>query len=87
LLGGGARVLTITDIAVARNGDVSLTWNSRKSQGTSYAVFSSDDLSLPLDEWSEVDDTVPTGGENTTYLIPSDLLGDVDKLFFYVRKN
>jgi hypothetical protein len=87
LLGGGARVLTITDISVARNGDVSLTWNSRKSQGTSYAVFSSDDLSLPLDEWSEVDDTVPTGGENTTYLIPSDLLGDVDKLFFYVRKN
>ena len=87
LLGGGARVLTITDIAVARNGDVSLTWNSRKSQGTSYAVFSSDDLSLPLDEWSEVDDTVPTGGENTSYIIPSDLLGDVDKLFFYVRKN
>ena len=87
LLGGGARVLTITDISVARNGDVSLTWNSRKSQGTSYALFSSDDLSLPLDEWSEVDDTVPTGGENTSYIIPSDLLGDVDKLFFYVRKN
>jgi len=87
LLGGGARVLTINDISVAANGEVSLTWNSRKSQGTSYAVFSSEDLSLPLEDWSEIDDTVPTEGESTTYIIPSALLGDVDKLFFYVRKN
>jgi len=87
LLGGGARVLTINDISVAANGDVSLTWNSRKSQGTSYAVFSSEDLALPLEDWSEIDDTVPTEGESTTYIIPSALLDDVDKLFFYVRKN
>jgi len=88
LLGGGGGLgLTITDITVAANGDVSLTWNSRSSQGTSYAVFSTDDLSLLLEDWSEIDDTVATGGESTTYTIPSGLLGGGDKLFFSVRKN
>jgi len=88
LLGGGGGLgLTITDISVAVNGDVSLTWNSKSSLGTTYAVFSTDDLSLPQEDWSEIDDGVNTEGESTTYLIPSVLLSDGDKLFFFIRKN
>ena len=81
---GGLRV---TDISVATNGDVSLTWNSRSSLGTTYAVFSTDDLSLPLEDWPEIDDGIDTGGDSTTFVIPSALLADADKLFFFVRKN
>ena len=88
-LGGapGPAGLAITEISVVANGDVLLTWNSRSSPGTSYAVFSTNDLSLPLEDWSEIDDIVNTEGESTTYLIPSVLLGDEDQLFFFVRKN
>ena len=87
LLGGGGLGLAITDISVTTNGDVSLTWNSRSSLGTTYAVFSTDDLSLPLEDWSEIDDGVDTGGDSTTFVIPSAFLADEDKLFFFVRKN
>jgi len=87
LLGGGGLGLAITDISVTTNGDVSLTWNSRSSLGTTYAIFSTDDLSLPLEDWSEIDDGVDTGGDSTTFVIPSAFLADEDKLFFYVRKN
>jgi hypothetical protein len=87
LLGGGGLGLAITDISVTTNGDVSLTWNSRSSLGTTYAIFSTDDLSLPLEDWSEIDDGVDTGGDSTTFVIPSAFLADEDKLFFFVRKN
>ena len=88
-LGGapGAVELAITDISVAANGDVALTWNSGSSPGKTYAVFSTDDLSIPLEDWLEINDEVQPEGVSTTYIIPSDLLGDEDKLFFFVRKN
>ena len=87
LLGGGGLGLTITDISIAENGNVSLTWISRSSPGTSYAVFSTNDLSLPLGDWSEINDEVSTEGESTTYIIPSAFLDGEEKLFFHVRKN
>ena len=82
-----ANVLKVTEILFTENNSIELTWNSISSLGTSYAVFSSDDLSLPLEDWSEIDDGIDTGGDSTTYIIPSALVGDADKLFFYVRKN
>lgn len=88
LLGGGSGLgLTITDISVAENGNVSLTWNSRSSAGTTYAIYSTADLSIPLEDWSEIDDSIATEGESTTYIVPAVFLDDADKLFFSVRKN
>jgi len=88
LLGGGSGLgLTITNISVAENGNVSLTWNSRSSAGTTYAIYSTADLSIPLEDWSEIDDSIATEGESTTYIVPAVFLDDADKLFFSVRKN
>ena len=65
---GPATPLQIVDVAHTDTGNnilVDLAFTSR--EGRSYSVFSTNDLSLPLTSWTELNDDVPAAvGESTT---------------------
>ena len=66
--GGGASVpdsFEITDVTQTEEGAVQISWTS--VEGAEYAVDSSGDLQ----DWQEVDDGVPSGGEITTFTLPA----------------
>lgn len=86
-IGGSAAPLAINNITVNADGSVDLTWNSIDRDGTTYTVLVGNDLSVPIDEWADIDDGVPTGGVSTTYNIPAVVTEGSDKLFFVVVKN
>lgn len=82
LIGGGAP-FAFTDITVASNGDVTLTWNS--TSGATYAL----DVSNDLVAWSEYNDSIPSGGSSTTVTVPGDLIAtlpETDTVFFRARE-
>jgi hypothetical protein len=60
---GPSTPFAITEIAFDRGaGDASITWNSRI--GRFYSIDFSEDLIV----WEEVDDSIPSAGESTTYI-------------------
>jgi len=87
-IGGPEVLFQITEIVRNPDGSVDLTWTSNPREGVTYSVLFSPDLSTPIDSWSDIDDGVETGGETTTYKIPSLPLGaDSGRVFFAVRRN
>ena len=75
-------------ISITHDGtDVELTWVSNPAPSTEYTIFVTTDLSLPIGDWSDINDGIPTGGATTTYSITAAELGGVDKIFFAVQEN
>ena len=92
LTGGTTDPFQIVDIAQTRTDDnilVDLTFTSK--EGSSYSVFATKDLSLPLASWNELSDSFPAAVEATTTIFPlnfNDLgLPLDDQQFFVVVKN
>ncbi len=92
LTGGTPTLFQIVDVAHTRTADnilVDLTFTSK--EGSSYSVFSTNDLSLPLASWSELNDEVPAAAEASTTVFPVDFndqgLALDDYQFFVVVKN
>ena len=78
----GGLGLTIQDITYDADADrVTLTWPSR--QNATYSVFASQDL---IDFGLEVDDSVVSGGQTTSYTFPSPIANS-PRLFFRVSEN
>lgn len=77
----------VTKINRLQNGDVELTWTSNPAPGTEYTIWMSTDLSLPVSNWSDVNDGVATGGAETSYRVPDAALSGIDQAFFIVEEN
>ena len=83
--------LQIVDVAHTHTGDnilVDLTFNSKES--STYSVYSTDDLSLPLGSWIELNDNVPGDpGDTTIFNVNFNVQGLPldDKHFFVVVQN
>lgn len=78
----GGLPLTITDIVYNEDADtITLTWNSKP--GRTYTVFANTDL-LAFEE--DINDSIPSGGETTTVILPNPRPG-VTKQFFQVVEN
>ncbi|YCM42033.1 hypothetical protein V2O64_12045 [Verrucomicrobiaceae bacterium 227] len=75
----------ISEIVLNSDRRVTLTWNSQPGAGRSYAVRFSSDLSLPIAEWPDDNDSIATGGSTTTYTTFTTFNGD--KMFFVVVPN
>ncbi len=80
----------ITDIIVdSFNNTVRLSWNSEPGDAIRYSIFHTRDLVAPRGSWVEANDSIPSAGMETTYLLqgaelPQPLSGD---LFFIVVRN
>ncbi len=80
--GGGPAPLAITAVEFnADHSEFTLTWNSRP--GRIYAVDHSADLTAP--DWPELDDSVPSGGAETSYTNSNPRPG-APAVFFRVRE-
>lgn len=69
-IGGGGDGLVVT--SVVRNGEtdaVTLTWNS--IPGKTYAVRFSSNLEGDVATWTDLVDQFPSGGESTSFTVPS----------------
>jgi hypothetical protein len=84
--------LEITDIAFSRetgpdNIIVDLTFNSK--EGRTYSIFTSADLSLPLESWLELDDGYEGSDGSSIFTVNynGSGLSLTDKQFFVVREN
>ncbi|MFT6177988.1 MAG: hypothetical protein ACJAQT_000624 [Akkermansiaceae bacterium] len=91
---GGTKGLEITKITYTRlsgpdNVNVNLTFNSR--EGRTYTILTSEDLSLPIEEWLELDDgfAAAVGADASTFLVDynASILPLTDKQFFVVKEN
>jgi len=83
LVSGGAG-FAITSINRTQDGAVELKWNSRSNK--TYILEASADLQ----EWVEIDDSIESQGEETTYVFPPGIPGynsaTDQRLFFRVRQ-
>ena len=79
--------LAVTSIDVAGTGNVTLVWNSNPAAGTTYVVKYTTDLSLPFEDWAEIDDEKATDGDTTTLEILAAFFLTDDKFFFAVQQN
>ncbi len=84
--------LEITDLAFSRetgpdNIIVDLTFNSK--EGRTYSIFTSADLSLPLESWLELDDGYEGSDGSSIFTVNYNGSGLplTDKQFFVVREN
>lgn len=84
--------LQIVDLDHTDTGDniiVDLTFNSK--EGRSYSIFATNDLSLPFESWSEINDSVAgaAGVDQTIYSVNFNNTGLplADKQFFVVVEN
>lgn len=59
-----------------------ITWNSRPNR--TYALEVSDDLGGDSNAWAEIEDNIPSQGEQTVYNAPSNLAGP--RKFFRIRE-
>ena len=91
---GGTKGLEITKITYTRlsgpdNVNVNLTFNSR--EGRTYTILTSEDLSLPIEEWLELDDgfAAAVGADASTFPVDynASILPLTDKQFFVVKEN
>lgn len=91
---GGTKGLEITKITHTRlsgpdNVNVNLTFNSR--EGRTYTILTSSDLSLPIENWLELDDgfAAAVGADSSTFLVDynASILPLTDKQFFVVKEN
>jgi hypothetical protein len=87
--GGGVPGFAVTRIERQAGGSVLLTWRSDPSPGTSYAIFFSPVLDRARIEWAEANDSISTGGTETTYVVGPEELNDpsAERLFFVVVEN
>ncbi|MFT7302982.1 MAG: hypothetical protein ACI8UZ_001820 [Akkermansiaceae bacterium] len=92
LTGGTPTPLRIVDVAHTRTVDnilVDLTFTSK--EGSSYSIYSTNDLSLPLTSWNELNDGFPAAVEALSTIFPADFndlgLALDDHQFFVVVKN
>jgi hypothetical protein len=92
LTGGAPTPLQIVDVAHTRTVDnifVDLTFTSK--EGSSYSIYSTNDLSLPLTSWNELNDGFPAAVEAPSTIFPVDFndlgLALDDHQFFVVVKN
>ncbi|YCM42755.1 LamG-like jellyroll fold domain-containing protein [Verrucomicrobiaceae bacterium 227] len=87
LSGPSSVELAITSVDVAANGNVTLVWNSKPAAGTTYLVKYTTDLSLPFEDWFEIDDSKTTEGDSTTLVVSAANLATDNKYFFAVKQN
>lgn len=84
-------VVPLAVTSLSRTDDsVTLTWNSKDNDSVSYRILYSADLSLPLADWLEANDSVASEGAQTTYTLSGFELPALplpDKLFFVVEEN
>ncbi len=92
LTGGTTTPLQIVDIVHTRTVDnilVDLTFTSK--EGSLYSIFATNDLSLPLTSWNELNDGFPAAVEAATTIFPVNFndygLTLDDSQFFVVVKN
>jgi hypothetical protein len=85
-IGGPATRFEITAVSINADDSVTLTWRSDPREGTEYAVLFNGDLETAPDEWADVDDGVPTGGETTTFTTGPGFTTS-SELFFIIRRN
>lgn len=81
--------LEITEISLT-DSSVTLTWNSKQSGTVSYRILYSEDLATPLVDWFEANDSIGSGGTETSYTLTGVELPPVPlpgKLFFVVEEN
>lgn len=79
--------LVITDIVRNSNNDIEFTWASVVARTYSLETTTGLNGGDPEDEWIEVVDAIPSGGEMTTFMLRADLFTDLNtesKLFFRI---
>ena len=71
------------------NNTVSLTWNSEPGDDVRYGIFYTPDLVAPRENWVDANDSIPSAGTETTYLLQGAELPQPlpDDLFFIVVRN
>lgn len=84
-------VVPLAITALYRTDDsVTLTWNSKDDDSVSYRILYSEDLSQPLSNWLEANDSVASQGDQTSRVLSGFELPPLplpDKLFFVVEEN
>lgn len=75
----------ITEIVRNPNGTVTLTWESRPGNGTTYSVFYNSNFEIAPALWGDENDSIATGGETTTYTTSTTF--NEERMFFIVRQN
>jgi hypothetical protein len=85
----GVPAFAITNITLNQDTTISLTWTSDPAEDVTYSVYYNGDLAQPIASWGEANDSVPTGGTETTYLLRGLELPQPlpDDLFFIVLRN
>ena len=71
----------ITDAVVGENGDVTITWDSRKNK--SYTIEAASDLQL----WIELTDGHPSQGDSTSFTEAKGDIGDATMRYYRVREE
>ena len=84
-LTSGGPQFAITSVIRDRSGNIEITWNSRP-QDKIYTL----EASLDLIDWVEIDDSIESAGEQTSYVFPAGIPGynsaTEQRMFFRVRK-
>ena len=85
----GVPAFAFTDITLNQDASISLTWTSDPAEDVTYAIYYNGDLAEPIANWGEANDSVPTGGTETTYTLDGFELPQPlpDRLFFTVVRN
>jgi len=80
----GRVLIGVTNVVRNEDGSVALQWDSVDSPGTTYSVFSTADLSTPLQDWMPVTTGLETEGASTSFTTaPFTEL----KRFFYISQD
>ena len=85
----GVPAFAITNISLNEDTTISLTWTSDPAENVTYSIYYNGDLAQPLANWGEANDSIPTGGTETTYVLGGLELPQPlpDDLFFIVVRN
>lgn len=75
----------ITGVVYNDDGTVTLTWESRPGATAGYTLRFSSDLANPIATWADENDSIPTGGETTTYTTLAVFTGA--RNFFVIAEN
>ncbi|MGC6564536.1 MAG: LamG-like jellyroll fold domain-containing protein [Akkermansiaceae bacterium] len=86
-IGGPNDPPVVTDLVYNDDDSLTLTWSSQPREGTTYTIFFSDDLSIPVTEWADIRDDIPTQGSTTSFTTGAGFADGVAKRFFVVLQN
>lgn len=75
----------ITKTTYNANGTVTLTWESRPNATAGYTLLFNSDLSLDSSNWADENDSIPTGGNTTSYTTLTTFTES--KVFFVIVAN